>query len=48
MDFYLILLIFSIITLITLANIFWRMKNVPGALPFSLLMIALAIWSIGY
>ncbi len=48
MHFYLVLLVFSIITLITLAIIFWRKKNVPGAHPFSLLMIALAIWSIGY
>lgn len=48
MPVYLILLVCSIITLITLAVIFWRKRNVPGARPFSLLMISISIWSVGY
>ena len=48
MSFYLILLVISIITLTTLAVIFWRKRHVPGARPFSLLMVSLSIWSIGY
>lgn len=48
MHFYQILLVFSLISLATLAVIFWRKKDVPGARPFSMLMIALTIWSCGY